>query len=165
METLGLIKQSDLPLSSAIVYSCVGLYVPREFWCKHLSLRSSNRITGARAPDGGCGVDTSVCMQDSSKDKGEQPLTEYRESVLTDVCPITPKAVYTSPTDSLSTSPSHQQAMHVSPQVHLRRCPVTPPNDTKINHPKGNHHFFAQSWGDHLTWMHRSSERRRILEK
>ena len=137
METLGLIKQSDLPLtwlSSATVYSCVGLYVPREFRCKHLSLRSSNRITAARAPDGGCGVDT------SSKDKGEQPLTDYRESVLTDVCPMTPKAL---PTDnlSLSTSPSHQQAVHVPPQIHLCRCPVTPPNDTKIKSPKGKSLF------------------------
>lgn len=138
MAALGLIKQSDLPLtwlSPATVYSCVGLYVPREFRCKHLNLRSSNCSTIARAPsDGGCGVDTSVCMQESSNNKGEQPLTDYRESVLTDVCPISPKAVYTLPTDTrnLSTSPSRKQAMHVSPQIHLRRCPVTPPNNSKI---------------------------------
>ena len=138
MAALGLIKQSDLPLtwlSSATVYSCVGLYVPREFRCKHLNLRSSNCTTIARAPsDGGCGVDTSLCMQDSSNDKGKQPLTDYRESILTDVCPMSPKAVYTLPTDTLSvsTSPSHQQPMHVSPQIHLRRCPVTPPNNSKI---------------------------------
>ena len=138
MAALGLIKQSDLPLtwlSSATVYSCVGLYVPREFRCKHLNLRSSNCTTIARAPsDGGCGVDASLCMQDSSNDKGKQPLTDYRESILTDVCPMSPKAVYTLPTDnlSLSTSPSRKQAMHVSPQIHLRRCPVTPPNNSKI---------------------------------
>ena len=138
MAALGLIKQSDLPLtwlSSATVYSCVGLYVPREFRCKHLNLRSSNCTTIARAPsDGGCGVDASLCMQESSNDKGKQPLTDYRESVLTDMCPMSPKAVYTLPTDNLSvsTSPSHQQAMHVSPQIHLRRCPVTPPNNSKI---------------------------------
>ena len=149
METLGLIKQSDLPLtwlSSATVYSCVGLYVPRELRCKHLSLKSSNRITVARAPDGGCGVDTSVCMQDSTNDEGEHPLMDYRESVLTDVCPVTPsKAVYTSSTDNLSllTSPSHQQAMHVSPQIHLRRCPVTPPNHTKMKSPKGKSPLFC----------------------
>ena len=149
METLGLIKQSDLPLtwlSSATVYSCVGLYVPRELRCNHLSLKSSNRITAARGPDGGCGVDTSVCMQDSINDKGEHPLMDYRESVLTDVCPVTPsKAVYTSPTDNLSllTSPSHQQAMHVSPQIHLHRCPVTPPNHTKIKSPKGKSPLFC----------------------
>ena len=138
MAALGLIKQSDLPLtwlSSATVYSCVGLYVPREFRCKHLNLRSSNCTTIARAPsDGGCGVDASLCMQDSSNDKGKQPLTDYRESILTDVCPMSPKAVYTLPTDnlSLSTSPSRKQAMHVSPQIHLRRGPVTPPNNSKI---------------------------------
>ena len=148
MEALGLIKQSDLPLtwlSSATVYSCVGLYVSREFRCKHLSLKSSNCIRAARAPDGGCGVDTSVSMQDSSNDKGEQPLTDYRESVLTDMCPVTPKAVYISPTDnlSLSTSPSHQQAIHVSPQIHLCRCPVTPPNDAKIKSPKGKSPLFC----------------------
>ena len=150
MAALGLIKQSDLPLtwlSSATVYSCVGLYVPREFRCKHLNLRSSNCATIARAPsDGGCGVDTGVCMQDSSNDKGEQPLTDYRESILTDVCPISPKAVYTLPTDNLSvsTSPSHQQPMHVSPQIHLCRWPVTPPNNSKIKSLQKKSPLFSQ---------------------
>ena len=104
MAALGLIDQSDLPLTwlcSATVYSCVGLYVPREFRSRHLDLGSSNLITAAPASEGGSGLESNMGNADPSTRLGKsaqsnESLTECKENVLTDENPRTPTLACTS---------------------------------------------------------------------
>ena len=136
---LGVINQSDLPLTwlhSATVYSCVGLYVPREFRSKNLDLGSSNLTTATPQSEVGSRLDSSTGMgkhKPSNKlskvEESNESPTECTESRLTEENPKTPKVADTSSifNPSHSTSPS-QQVMRVSPQIHLCRYPITPPN-------------------------------------
>jgi len=136
---LGVINQSDLPLTwlhSATVYSCVGLYVPREFRSKNLNLGSSNLTTAKPESEVGSRLDSSTGLgkhKPSNKlnkvEESNESPTECTESRLTEENPKTPKVADTSSifNPSHSTSPS-QQVMRVSPQIHLCRYPITPPS-------------------------------------